>query len=54
MSGGTRQTTDATRRKADIIGKDAAAIEGELPYDTSKSTGKLAAALITGQRSCSL
>ena len=46
-----RQTKEATARKAEIIGEDEVAAEEDLPYDTSTATGKLAAALITGESS---
>jgi hypothetical protein len=46
----TARKTSATRQtKAEIIGQDQAAAEEELPYDKSKATGKLAAALVTGE-----
>ncbi|UJR09083.1 hypothetical protein I4U23_013330 [Adineta vaga] len=45
-----RQTTDASSKKAEIIGEDEVAAEEELPYDTTTATGKLAAALITGTK----
>lgn len=45
----TYQKTDATRKKAEIIGEDEVATEEELPYDTTTKTGKLAAALMTGK-----
>jgi len=45
----SRQTTDASSKKAEIIGDDEVAAEEDLPYDTSKTTGKIAAALITGK-----
>jgi len=40
---------DGTSRKAEIIGQDEVAAEEEMPYDTTKATGKLAAKLIIGQ-----
>jgi hypothetical protein len=40
---------DGTSRKAEIIGQDEVAAEEELPYDTTRTTGKLAAKLITGK-----
>lgn len=45
----TRQSAEATGKKAEIIGEDEVAAEEELPYDTTTATGKLAAALITGK-----
>ncbi|CAF3730525.1 unnamed protein product [Rotaria sp. Silwood1] len=50
ISSVTRQTKEATSKKSEIIGEDEVAAEEELPYDTSTSTGKLAAALITGTK----
>ena len=49
LSTATRQTKEATSKKAEIIGEDEVAAEEELPYDTTTATGKLAAALITGK-----
>ncbi|CAF3315336.1 unnamed protein product [Rotaria socialis] len=49
VSNASRQKTDATSRKAEIIGQDEVNAE-ELPYDTSTKTGKLAAALVTGTK----
>ena len=49
VSTASRQKTDATSRKAEIIGEDEVNAEEELPYDTSTKTGKLAAALLTGK-----
>ena len=45
----SQQTSEATKRKGDIIGHDEVAAEEELPYDTTTATGKIAAALITGK-----
>ncbi|CAF3316620.1 unnamed protein product [Rotaria sp. Silwood2] len=50
VSSAARQTKEATSKKSEIIGEDEVAAEEELPYDTSTSTGKLAAALITGTK----
>jgi hypothetical protein len=40
---------DGTRKKAEIIGQDEVAAEKEMPYDTTRTTGKIAAKLITGE-----
>ncbi|CAF1162637.1 unnamed protein product [Rotaria sordida] len=50
ISSVSRQTKEATSKKSEIIGEDEVAIEEDLPYDTTTSTGKLAAALITGTK----
>ena len=49
VTSASRQTKDAASSKANVIGQDAALAEEELPYDTSRKTGKLAAALMTGR-----
>ncbi|CAM4774118.1 unnamed protein product [Rotaria magnacalcarata] len=50
ITSASRQKTDATSRKAEIIGEDEVNAEEELPYDVSTKTGKLAAALLTGTK----
>ncbi len=49
ISSATLQTKEASKNKAEIIGEDEVAAEQELPYDTTTTTGKIAAALITGK-----
>jgi hypothetical protein len=35
-------------KKAEVIGQNEMAAEKEMPYDTTKTTGKIAATLLTG------
>ncbi|CAF4424344.1 unnamed protein product, partial [Adineta steineri] len=50
ISNATIQTKEASSKKAEIIGEDEVAAEEELPYDKTTTSGKLAAALITGTK----
>ncbi|CAF1149033.1 unnamed protein product [Adineta steineri] len=50
ISNVTIQTKEASSKKAEIIGEDEVAAEEELPYDKTTTSGKLAAALITGTK----
>ena len=42
-------SSDGRNKKAEIIGHDEAVAEQEMLYDTTRTTGKLAAKLITGK-----